>query len=240
MARAAPPGRRGGERLKRARRTPSSTHWLKRQLSDPYVAAARRAGYRSRSAFKLIELDDRFHILRIGQTVVDLGAAPGGWSQVAAERTGAAAGKGRVVAVDRAAMVPLAGVTILERDTDAPETVDAVRLAAGGAVDVVLSDLAPATTGHRATDHLRVVALSERAAALAVAVLRPGGAFVTKVFQGGATPALLAELRRLFRSVRHAKPPASRRESAETYLVAQGFRGAPAAAAATNRVAGVA
>jgi 23S rRNA (uridine2552-2'-O)-methyltransferase len=207
-----------------ARRSASSTAWLQRQLNDPYVAEAKRLGYRSRAAFKLIELDDRFHLLKRGARVVDLGAAPGGWSQVAAARTGSEAGKGAVVALDILAMDPIPGVTILERDFLDPTAPDAIKAALGGPADLVLSDMAQPATGHAATDHLRIVALAEAAYAFAREVLAPGGAFVAKVFQGGAEGELLAALKRDFATVRHAKPPASRAESAEVYVIAQGFR----------------
>jgi 23S rRNA (uridine2552-2'-O)-methyltransferase len=203
------------------RRKPSSTEWLRRQLNDPYVAAARKEGYRSRAAFKLRELDDRFHLLRRGARVVDLGCAPGGWTQVVVERVGP---KGRVVGVDIAAVAPIAGAEILCADVADTTATAAVRDALGGSADVVLSDMAPATIGHAATDHLRIVALAEAAFALAAELLGPDGAFVVKVFQGGADNALLAALKRSFAEVRHAKPPASRSESAETYVVAKGWR----------------
>jgi 23S rRNA (uridine2552-2'-O)-methyltransferase len=207
-----------------ARRSASSTAWLQRQLNDPYVAEAKRLGYRSRAAFKLIELDDRFHLLKRGARVVDLGAAPGGWSQVAAARTGSEAGKGAVVALDILAMEPIPGVTILDRDFLDAEAPDAIKAVLGGPADLVLSDMAQPATGHAATDHLRIVALAEAAYAFAREVLAPGGSFAAKVFQGGAEGELLAALKRDFATVRHAKPPASRAESAEVYVVAQGFR----------------
>ena len=203
------------------RRKPSSTDWLTRQLNDPYVAEAHRRGYRSRAAFKLIELDQRFHLLRSGCRVVDLGCAPGGWTQVAIERVGP---RGRVVGVDLAETAPLAGAALLRADLHDPETTAAIRQALGGVPDVVLSDMAPAATGHAATDHLRIVALAEAAFAVADELLEPGGIFVAKVFQGGAEGALLARLKQSFAELRHAKPPASRAESAETYVVAKGFR----------------
>jgi 23S rRNA (uridine2552-2'-O)-methyltransferase len=203
------------------RRKPSSTKWLSRQLNDPYVAAARRQGYRSRAAFKLIELDRRFHLLRPGRRVVDLGCAPGGWTQVAVERVGP---RGRVLGVDLGETAPLAGATLLRADLRDPETAAAIREVLGGGADVVLSDLAPPAIGHAATDHLRIVALAESAFAVAEEILEPGGIFVAKVFQGGAEGALLARLKRSFTELRHAKPPASRAESAETYVVAKGFR----------------
>jgi len=227
MKRKASPGARRdmAVRVKTAKqRSPSSTAWLQRQLNDPYVAEAKRQGYRSRAAFKLIELDDRFHVLKRGARVVDLGAAPGGWSQVAAERVGAAAGKGAVVALDILAMEPVPGVTILHLDFLDSQAPDAIKAALGGPADVVLSDMAQPATGHAATDHLRIVALAEAAYAFAREVLAPGGSFIAKVFQGGAEGDLLAALKRDFAQLRHAKPPASRAESAEVYVVAQGFR----------------
>lgn len=215
-------------RVKTARqRKPSSTAWLARQLNDPYVAEAKRLGYRSRAAFKLIELDDRFHFLKRGSRVVDLGAAPGGWSQVAAHRIGAAEGKGKIVAADILPFEPIPGVIVLQLDFLDPAAPDMIKGALDGAADVVLSDMAQPTTGHAATDHLRIVALAEAAYEFAKAVLAPGGTFIAKVFQGGAEGELLAALKRDFASLRHAKPPASRAESAEVYVVAQGFRGKP-------------
>ena len=203
-------------------RKPSSARWLSRQLNDPYVAEARRLGYRSRAAFKLIELDNRFRLLRPGQRVVDLGCAPGGWTQVAVARVGR---YGIVVSVDVTETTPLPGATLLTADIRDPATLAAIGNALGGPADVVLSDMAPAATGHAATDHLRIVALAEDAFAVASEILKPGGAFVAKVFQGGAEGELLAALKRDFAELRHAKPPASRAESAETYVVATGFRG---------------
>jgi 23S rRNA (uridine2552-2'-O)-methyltransferase len=204
------------------RRKPSSAEWLKRQLNDPYVAAARRQGYRSRAAFKLIELDERFHLLKPGAHVLDLGCAPGGWTQVAIERAGP---RGLVVGVDIAETPAVARATILRADLTDPAAAEAIAQALGGGADIVLSDMAPATTGHAATDHLRIVALAEAAFAVAEALLEPGGSFVAKVFQGGAQGELLGRLKRSFAELRHAKPPASRAESAETYVVAKGFRG---------------
>ena len=216
-------------RVKTAKqRKPSSTAWLTRQLNDPYVAEAKRLGYRSRAAFKLIELDDRYHFLKHGARIVDLGAAPGGWTQIAAKRIGATEGKGRLVAADILAMEGVPGATILELDFLAAEAPARIKEALGGNADVVLSDMAQPTTGHASTDHLRIVALAEAAYDFAKEVLAPGGAFIAKVFQGGAEGELLAALKRDFTSLRHAKPPASRSESAEVYVVAQGFR-APAA-----------
>jgi 23S rRNA (uridine2552-2'-O)-methyltransferase len=229
MAGGKPPPRSprvAAERVKTARgRTASSTHWLARQLNDPYVHRARREGYHSRAAFKLIELDDRFKLLRPGARVVDLGAAPGGWSQVAVARV-KAPDKGKVVAIDLLATGPLAGAIVLEMDFLAPAAPAALTAALAGPADLVLSDMAAPATGHAATDHVRIVALAEAAFGFARAVLAPGGAFVAKVYQGGTEGTLLKELKRDFASVRHAKPPASRAESAEVYVVALGFRGA--------------
>ena len=207
------------------RRKPSSTRWLSRQLNDPYVAEAHRRGYRSRAAFKLIELDDRFRLLRPRQRVIDLGCAPGGWTQVAVERVGSNKGRGIVVGVDLAPTAALPGAVILLGDVRDPAVSAALENALAGAADVILSDMAPATTGHASTDHVRIVALAEDAFDLASQMLKPGGAFVAKVFQGGAEGELLASLKRGFAQLRHAKPPASRAESAETYVVATGFRG---------------
>jgi len=215
-------GRPPAVRVRSARRRkPSSTQWLQRQLNDPYVAAARRHGYRSRAAFKLIELDQRFGLLRPRARVVDLGCAPGGWTRVAVERVGP---QGRVVGIDLVATAPLAGATLLRADLREPDTVAMIRAALGGTANLVLSDMAPPATGHAATDHLRVVALAEAAWSTAEDLLEPGGAFVAKVFQGGAEGELLDRLKRSFAELRHAKPPASRAESAETYVVAKGFR----------------
>jgi 23S rRNA (uridine2552-2'-O)-methyltransferase len=205
---------------KSRRRKPSSTEWLSRQLNDPYVAAARRLGYRSRAAFKLIELDQRFRLLRPNRRVVDLGCAPGGWTQVAVERAGA---RGHVLGVDIVETEPIVGAVLLRADLRDAETIAAIRSALGSGADVVLSDMAPAATGHHATDHLRIVALAESAFAVAEEILEPGGIFVAKVFQGGAEGALLTRLKQSFAELRHAKPPASRAESAETYVVAKGF-----------------
>lgn len=218
-------GRGSGLRvkLKTARgRKLSSQHWLERQLNDPYVRAAKTKGYRSRAAFKLLELDSKFHFLKKGVRVLDLGAAPGGWSQVAAARVG---GAGKVIGADILEMETIPGVELLMADLLAPETPARLKQALGGPADVVLSDMAAATTGHRATDHLRTVALLEAALDVAEDVLVPGGAFVGKAFQGGATSALLARIKQRFATVKHVKPPASRSESVELYLVAQGFKG---------------
>ncbi|MBN9277608.1 MAG: RlmE family RNA methyltransferase [Hyphomicrobium sp.] len=214
-------------RLKTARgRSASSQRWLERQLNDPYVAAAKREGWRSRAAFKLIEIDDKYHILKPGQRIVDLGAAPGGWTQVAAQRVKAVEGRGQVIGIDYLPVDPIPGATILELDflaDDAPDKLKAL-LRDGGA-DVVLSDMAAPTTGHASTDHLRIMALAEAAAQFATEVLAPGGAFIAKVFQGGTERALLDMLKRDFAIVRHVKPKASRADSSELYVLATGFRG---------------
>lgn len=215
------------QRVRTARkRSLSSKRWLERQLNDPYVAQAQREGWRSRAAYKLLEIDRRFRLLKPGARVVDLGAAPGGWSQVAAKAVGGAEGKGRVVGIDLLPVEPLPGATFLELDfldEDAPRR---LRELLGGPADVVLSDMAANATGHKATDHLRIVALAEAAAEFARAVLAPGGAFLAKVLQGGTEGALLADLKRDFAQVRHVKPAASRADSAELYVLATGFRGA--------------
>lgn len=218
------------QRVRTARgRTLSSTRWLERQLNDPYVIEARRLGYRSRAAFKLTQLDDRFHFLRPGKRVVDLGAAPGGWTQVAVARVKAGEpGGGKVVGIDIAEWEPVPGATHLQHDFLDDAAPALLREALAGPADVVLSDMAAPATGHPQTDHLRIIALCEAALAFAQEVLAPGGAFVAKVFQGGAEKELLDALKRDFATVRHAKPPASRSESAETYVVAMGFRGAKA------------
>jgi len=212
-------------RVKSARRRkPSSKDWLERQLNDPFVAEAKRLGYRSRAAFKLIQLDARFHLLAPGRRVVDLGCAPGGWSQVAAHLVGSAAGRGTVVGIDLLATDPVRGARLLIGDFRDPATAASIQEALGGPANLVLSDMAAPATGHAATDHLRIVALAEDAFAFARTILKPGGVFVAKVFQGGTEGALLAELKRAFAELRHAKPAASRAESAETYVVAKGFR----------------
>ncbi len=210
-------------RLRTAKgRTTASQKWLERQLNDPYVKAAKAAGWRSRAAFKIIELDERFKLFHPAQRVVDLGAAPGGWTQVALRRIG---DRGKVVALDILPMEPISGAIILQGDFQEEATERAVLEALDGQADLVMSDIAPNTTGHNATDHLRILALVELAADFARRVLSPGGAFVAKVFQGGTERDLLAGLKRDYASVRHAKPPASRKDSAEMYVVAQGFRG---------------
>jgi 23S rRNA (uridine2552-2'-O)-methyltransferase len=227
MARKSSHGARRGMavRVKTAKqRSASSAAWLARQLNDPYVAEAKRLGYRSRAAFKLIELDERFHLLRRGARIVDLGAAPGGWTQIAAKRIGAEEGRGKLVATDILAMEGVPGAMVLQLDFLDPAAPRQIIAALGGQADLVLSDMAAPTTGHAPTDHLRIVALAEAAYDFAKDVLAPGGTFVAKVFQGGAEGELLAGLKRDFASVRHAKPPASRAESAEVYVVAQGFK----------------
>lgn len=214
-------------RLKTARsRTASSQRWLERQLNDPYVAAAKRAGYRSRAAYKLIEIDDKHRFLKPGGRVVDLGAAPGGWSQIAAERVQAIGGRGQVVAIDILDMEPVAGVESATLDfmADGAEAWLKSKLK-GGAADVVLSDMAAPTVGHTKTDHLRIMMLAEAAAHFAADVLAPGGAFLCKVFQGGTERELLDFLKQRFATVRHVKPPASRSDSAELYVLATGFKG---------------
>ncbi len=200
----------------------SSTRWLQRQLNDPYVQEAKRLGYRSRAAFKLIELDDKFGFLKKNAKVIDLGAAPGGWTQVAMERIGEG---GHVIGIDLLEMEAIPGADLIQGDfldDDAPERLNALL---GGQADVVLSDMAAASTGHPQTDHLRIMGLLEVAADFAADVLAPGGAFVGKVLQGGTENELLAALKRDFKTVKHAKPPASRSDSAEVYVVATGFRG---------------
>ena len=212
-------GKTGGGRG--SKRTLSSRRWLDRQHSDPYVTAARRDGYRSRAAYKLEEIDDRFKLLKPGRRVVDLGAAPGGWSQVAVKRCPG----GRVVALDRAPVDPISGIVVIVADFLSEDAPAEIRRALGSPADVVLSDLAPATTGHSATDHLRIMAMAEAAFDFAETVLADGGDFVVKVFQGGSEKGLLDRLRTRFRQVKHVKPPASRKESNEMYVVATGFRG---------------
>jgi 23S rRNA (uridine2552-2'-O)-methyltransferase len=210
-------------RLKNARsHKHSSQLWLRRQLNDPYVARAKREGFRSRAAFKLSEIDDKHHFLKSGARVLDLGAAPGGWSQVAAKRVGHT---GRVVAIDVLEMASLPGVEFMRLDfldASAPEKLKALL---GGQADVVLSDMAANATGHRATDHIKIMALVESASEFAREVLKPGGAFLAKVLQGGTEKELLVNLKRDFATVKHVKPAASRSDSAELYVLATGFRG---------------
>ncbi len=208
-------------RLKSKGRKLSSKLWLERQLNDPYVARAKREGFRSRAAYKLIEIDDKATVLKKDMRVIDLGAAPGGWSQVAARRVGA---QGRVVAIDVLPMDAIAGVDFAQLDflsADAPKKLQALL---GGPADVVLSDMAANATGHAKTDHLRIMALVEAAADFAREVLAPGGSFLAKVLQGGTEAALLTALKRDFKSVKHVKPAASRSDSAELYLLATGYR----------------
>jgi 23S rRNA (uridine2552-2'-O)-methyltransferase len=209
----------------KGKRKQSSKLWLERQLNDPYVARAKREGLRSRAAFKLKEIDDKYKLLKPGMAVIDLGAAPGGWSQIAAKRVGAADGKGRVVAIDLLEMGEIPGVTFAKLDflhADAPTR---LREMLGGGADVVMSDMAANTIGHRKTDQLRIVGLVEAAAEFACEVLKPGGTFLAKVFQSGADAQLLAQLKKNFATIRHVKPAASRQESSERYLLATGFRG---------------
>jgi 23S rRNA (uridine2552-2'-O)-methyltransferase len=203
-------------------RTASSRAWLTRQINDPYVARAKREGFRSRAAYKLAEIDDKFHLLKAGARVVDLGAAPGGWSEIAARRVGPS---GRVVALDILEMKPIAGIDFLQLDFLDDTAPAKLKALLGGKADVVLSDMAANATGHRQTDHLRIMALAEAAALFAREVLAPGGAFLCKVLQGGTEARLLGELKRDFETVKHVKPPASRSDSAELYLLARGFRG---------------
>ena len=211
------------ERVKTAkRRSTSSVRWLERQLNDPYVAAAKSEGYRSRAAYKLIELDDRFDLFHRGGAVVDLGAAPGSWTQVATECVGK--GGGIVYAVDLVDIEPVSGAKVIHADLGDADAVQALIAGLEHPIDIVLSDMAPPATGHAATDHLRIVALCETAEAFAEEVLRPGGAFVAKVWQGGAERDFLARLKQRYDFVKHAKPQASRAGSAEMYLVAQGCR----------------
>ena len=215
-------GSGGRTRVKTARgRTSSSNRWLERQLNDPYVRRAKAEGYRSRAAYKLIELDQRFGVLKGARYVVDLGIAPGGWSQVVRR----AAPQAAVVGIDLLPTDPIEGATIFEMDFMDDEAPAALKSALGGAADLVLSDMAANTVGHPPTDHLRTMGLVEAALDFAASVLRPGGAFVAKVLAGGADAELVAELKRRFAAVKHAKPPASRKGSSEWYVVAQGFKG---------------
>ena len=211
------------QRVKTAnKRSLSSQKWLERQLNDPYVARAKREGYRSRAAFKLLEIDDKYKILKAGQRVVDLGAAPGGWSQIAAKVVGP---KGKVVGIDLLPIDPMAGVEFIELDFLDDSAPGQLIEMLGGPADVVMSDMAANTTGHKKTDHLRIIGLAEAAIYFAREILAPGGAFVAKVFQGGTENQLLADLKRDFAVVRHVKPAASRTDSAELYVLATGFRG---------------
>lgn len=220
-----PPGSSRGmaTRLRTATgRSTASQLWLTRQLNDPYVRAAKERGLRSRAAFKLLEMEEKLHLLKPGKRIVDLGAAPGGWTQVAVQAVGP---KGQVVAIDILPMDPVPGATVLQGDFTEQEAEDRTIAAMGGKADVVLSDMAPNTTGHQATDHLRIMGLAEIALDFARRVLAPGGAFIAKVFQGGTEKEMLGTLKRDFAVVRHMKPPASRKDSAELYVVATGFRG---------------
>ncbi len=214
------PPRREAVRLKHARKhSTSSQAWLNRQLNDPYVQAAKAQGYRSRAAFKLIELDEKYHLVTKGARVVDLGAAPGGWSQVALQR-----GAAKVVGIDLLPIIPVEGAQFIEGDFMAEGMEERLTEMLGGRADLVLSDMAPNTTGHVATDHIRIMALADTALAFAMQILEPGGAFVAKLFQGGAERDMLNTLKLRFKTVRHAKPPASRKDSKEMYVVAMGFR----------------
>ncbi len=214
------PPRREAVRLKNAKKlSPSSQKWLERQLNDPYVTAAKAQGWRSRAAFKLIELDEKYHLIQKAARVVDLGAAPGGWSQVALAR-----GAAIVVGIDLLNIEPVPGATFIEGDFMEAGMEARLTQMLGGTADLVLSDMAPNTSGHVATDHIRIMALAELALAFACDVLTPGGAFVAKLFQGGAEKQMLDTLKQRFKTVRHAKPPASRKDSKEMYVVAMGFR----------------
>jgi 23S rRNA (uridine2552-2'-O)-methyltransferase len=217
-----PSNRRLKVRVKDKSKSVSSRRWLTRQLNDPYVARAKHEGYRSRAAFKLAEIDDKHRLFKPGARVVDLGAAPGGWSQVAKKRTG---GEGRVVAIDLLDMETIPGVVFVQIDFLDPDAPKKLQGLLNGPADVVLSDMAANATGHRPTDHLKVMALVEAAAEFASEVLKPGGSFLAKVIQGGTEGALLAALKRDFASVKHVKPAASRADSAELYVLATGFRG---------------
>jgi 23S rRNA (uridine2552-2'-O)-methyltransferase len=215
-------GSGGRQRVRTARgRSAGSIRWLERQINDPYVRRAKAEGYRSRAAYKLIELDERFSLLRGVKRVVDLGIAPGGWAQVVRK----AAPQAAIVGIDLLPVDPIDGVTILQMDFLADDAETRLMEALGGAPDLVLSDMAANTVGHPQTDHLRTMGLVEAGAAFAGEVLRPGGAFVAKVLAGGADSALVAELKRMFTTIKHAKPPASRKDSSEWYVVAQGFKG---------------
>ena len=232
-------GHSGGPGRQRVRkggnRTPSQRAWLERQLNDPYVARAKRDGYRSRAAYKLLEIDDKFRLLKPGGRVVDLGAAPGGWSQIAAERVGRPSGSGRVVGIDLLDMDPLPGVDFEKLDFMEEHAPDRLKALLGGGADIVMSDMAANATGHKKTDHLKIMGLAEAAAEFARAVLEPGGSFVAKVLQGGTENTLLADLKRDFAQVRHVKPAASRSDSAELYVLAMGFRGQEGRSEASER-----
>lgn len=203
----------------------SSRRWLERHLNDPYVQRSKTEGYRSRAAYKLLEIDDKYHLLKPGMRIIDLGAAPGGWSQVAAARVKSTEADPRVVGIDYLEMDPVPGAAILKMDFLDEEAPEKLRQALGGEPDIVLSDMAAPTTGHRRTDHLRTMHLCEVAADFAVSVLKPGGHFLAKTFQGGTEGSLLDMLKRNFRSVHHVKPPASRDASVELFLLAKDFKG---------------
>lgn len=209
------------QRVKTAKgRALSSTLWLQRHLNDPYVQKAQREGYRARAAYKLIELDDKTKLIKKGMSVVDLGAAPGGWAQVALQR-----GASRVIGIDLLQIEPLAGAEFVQMDFNDDDAPDRLKAMLNGEADLVVSDLAPNTIGHKSTDHLRQVALVELAAHFAVEVLKPGGSFVAKVFQGGTSNDVLTLLKQHFKTIKHIKPPSSRKDSSETFVVAQGFKG---------------
>ncbi|UMM64747.1 RlmE family RNA methyltransferase [Aristophania vespae] len=211
------------ETLKTARKkTASQQRWLNRQLNDPYVAAARQQGWRSRAAFKLIEIDDRFHLIRPGLKIVDLGAAPGGWSQVAVKR-----GADKIVGVDLLPVDPVSGAEIIVGDFMASHMPETLKNMLGGPADIVMSDMAPNTTGHAATDHLRIIGLAENALDFAIQILAENGTFIAKVFQGGSEKTMLDIMKRNFATVKHVKPPSSRKESSELYVVATGFKASP-------------
>jgi 23S rRNA (uridine2552-2'-O)-methyltransferase len=227
-------GREGGRalktRVKTARkRSLSSTLWLERQLNDPFVARAKREGFRSRAAYKLSEIDDKYKLFKPGGRIVDLGAAPGGWAQVAAARVKSQEGRGRVIGIDLLEIEPIAGVELRVMDFHDETAPALLRAWLDGAADGVMSDMAANATGHRKTDHLRIIGLADLAADFACGVLAPGGFFLAKVFQGGSEGELLARLKQDFAVVRHLKPKASRADSAEMYVLATGFRGRPAA-----------
>ncbi len=221
-----PTGRRATVRVKTARgRTVSSTRWLQRQLNDPYVVEAKKRGYRSRAAFKLLQLDDQFHFLKSGGRVIDLGAAPGGWTQVSVERVKPGKGTGTVIGIDLTPIEPVPGATVLAKDFYDADSPAQLKELLGGPADVVLSDMAAAAIGDPQTDHLRIMGLAEAAHHFAREILKQGGTFVAKVLRGGTERQLLDQLKRDFTRVRHVKPEASRADSAEMYVVATGFRG---------------
>ncbi|MCA3624264.1 MAG: RlmE family RNA methyltransferase [Methylobacterium sp.] len=219
-------GREMAVRLRTAgKRTTSQQKWLERQLNDPYVAKAKAEGRRSRAAYKFKEIDDKHHLLKPGMRIIDLGCAPGGWCQLAAERVGSTEANPRVIGIDLLPVDPIPGVKLLEMDFMTPAADERLKAELGGLADGVLSDMAANTTGHKKTDHLRIIGLAEGAVAFAREVLAPGGFFLCKLFQGGDTAALVTELKRDFATVRHVKPQASRADSSELYVLATGFRG---------------